>query len=90
MIYKINNKKIKKALLDFNKTLYGKTMLLICYAPFLFGFVLTFVGLILFYKYTYSTSVTFLVVCVLFSLISFCVGSYNFYRELRVYVNNKK
>lgn len=90
MIYKMDNRKIKKAIGDFNKGVYGKSILLACYTPFLFGFMLTLVSLIMFYKYCYMFCIVILIGVVLYTLIAFCIGTYSYYRELRVFINNKK
>ena len=86
----MNYDKVKKALREFNSTIYGKSILVACYAPFLFCFALTFVALILFYKYYYVIYMISLLVLVLLSLVTFCIGTYGFYKELRIYVSSKK
>ena len=90
MIYKMNYEKIKKALREFNNTIYGKSILVACYTPFLFCFALTFISLILFYKYCYLIYMITLLGLVLLSLIVFCIGTYAFYKELRIFVNSKR
>ena len=38
MIYKMDSKKLRKLLVDFGSTYYGKTMFLLCYSLFFITF----------------------------------------------------
>lgn len=87
MIYKLNNKELKKEMIDFHKTTYGKCIFLICYSVF---FVL-FIGLIfsLILVPFYPKGVILLFFLPLSCLISFVIGSYAFYKELRLFIDYK-
>lgn len=85
MIYNLDSKGIKKELYEFHKSEYGKTIFVICYSLFFLLFSATIVCLIgkfLCFEYFIFLSLS--------CLISFLIGSYNFYKELRIFVNRKK
>lgn len=87
MIYKLNNNELKKEMIEFNKTIYGKCMFLICYSVF---FVL-FIGLIfsLIMVFINFKIINLLFILPILCLISFVIGSYIFYKELRIYIESK-
>ena len=89
MIYSKNYKELKKELINFNKTAYGKTIFLICYAPCVFClFILVIVGM-QFFQYREILCSILLILFLFITLIVFSIGSYAFYKELRLFVNKK-
>ncbi len=84
MIYKMNYKDIKRQMYEFHKTIYGKTMFVICYSLFFWLFVFCIFSLIF-----DLLSFEYFIVLIMICLISFLIGSYCFYKELRIFVNNK-
>ena len=70
---------------EFSKTVYGKSMFLINYSVFIFLFILTIVTIILYLCCDFHLFGIILFFLVLLTLISFVIGSYNFYKELRIY-----
>lgn len=92
-IYKLNNKQIGKEIRNFNKTTYGQIMMLLSYSVFLVSLILLIMSLYII-KCTCGTMVgfpvTMFVAILLITVISFVVGSINYYKELRMFVENKK
>lgn len=86
MIYKLNNKELKEKIKLFSKTVYGKCIFFICYLPFIISFFVTIVFLIYFSKFNCLWAPPF-ILSLIFSIISFSIGSYGYYKELRVFVN---
>lgn len=87
MIYKLNNQELKKEMIEFNKTTYGKCMFLICYSVFFIFFIELIFSLIM----VFFTPKIFILLFVLplLCLISFVIGSYVFYKELRLFCEYK-
>ena len=84
MIYKYEGRDFKKLMNEFHRTRYGKTMFVICYALFFLlfvGIIFSFIMKLLDFEH--------LLYLILGCLISFLVGSYWFYKELRIFVNYK-
>lgn len=91
MIYEKNNKEMRKLLRKFGSTNYGQCMFFICYMPFLLLLLLTITILLIFIKYCCLSACSMLIVKLTFAtLISFCVGSFGFYKELREFASNNK
>ena len=86
MIYKLDNKQFREKLREFGKTVYGKCIFLSCYLPFLFGFIITIIFFLYFNKFNCLWAPPFLISLV-FTILSFSIGSYCYYRELRVFIN---
>jgi len=86
MIYNLTHKDLLKVLRDFNSTLYGKTMFLLCY---IIPFLTLIFTIILILKYFLFYSILILL-CSFFTLLSFVIGSIIFYIELRIYVNKNR
>ena len=80
MIYNMNQKELKRLLIDFSKTRYGKSMFIICYAVF---FLLFLTIIILCFLKQFLLVGMLSLLC----LISFCIGSYAYYKELRIFVD---
>ena len=90
MIYNKNNKQMKEQLIDFNKTNYGKCIFIICYTPFFMFIFITLFSFFFFLKCRCFASTVTLTIMVMISTISFCIGSYGYYKELREFVNTRK
>ena len=84
MIYKLDRNGIKKELISFGKTEYGKTMFVICYSLFLI-LLLTIIISFIFKVLCAELFIALVFLC----LISFLVGSYSYYKEIRIFVNSK-
>ena len=89
MIYKLNSKDMKKLLLEFSSTVYGKTMFLMCFASFFITFASTILATIFFLKVKNFFSASFVIISAFISVISFTMGSYGYYKELRIYASKK-
>lgn len=87
MIYKLQYKDIRKKLMEFNKTVYGKSVFVICYSPFVLFFVTSILGLYLTLTYHIHPMICILPFLFLATFLSFCIGSYAFYKEFRIFVN---
>ena len=86
MIYKLNNKELRKKMKEFSKTNYGKSIFLICYLPFIISFIVTIIFFFYFNKYNCLWAPPFIISRV-FTVVSFSIGNYGYYKELRVFVN---
>lgn len=86
MIYKLDNKGLKQKIKEFRSSTYGKCIFLICYLPFIISFVITIIFLFYFYKFDCLWAPPF-IISLIFSIISFSIGSYGYYKELRIFVN---
>lgn len=88
MIYKMNGKEIRKLLREFFGTRYGKSVFVICYAVPFITFVVTMgMFLALLFK---DIANYYLVGIAFLSMNIFCIGSYFYYKELRVFAEYKK
>lgn len=88
-IYNVDIKGMRKALIDFNKTLYGRTVFFLGY----FIPILSFLALIgftitLFIKPETATFIAFYTALSVF-VVSFIIGTAYYYRELREFINRK-
>lgn len=91
-IYNLNNKELKKELINFNKTTYGKIVFLISYGiPFIITILLIDMVIIL-NKINYSNqALSFSIIFVfMVDIISFISGTKYFYSELKEYINKNK
>lgn len=86
MIYKLNNKKLRKKMKEFGKTTYGKSIFIICFTPFIISFLITITLSIFYLSNNYLFNQDF-VILVLFTIISFSLGNYGYYKELRIFTN---
>ena len=88
MIYKLDGKGMKKLLHDFYATRYGKSIYVVCYAVPFITFMVTmgmFLGLLV------KGEANYLLVAIAFLCMNiFCIGSYFYYRELRVFADERK
>ena len=84
MIYKLNNKEMRKKMREFSKTNYGKSIFLICYLPFIISFGVTIV--FFFTSFCYFFVIPFLI-SLIFTILSFSIGGYGYYKEFRLFVN---
>ena len=88
MIYDMKAKDIRKLLKNFYKTRYGKSMFVICYAVPFITFMVTigmFIGAII------KDNCNYVLVAIAFMCMNiFCIGSYFYYKELRVFAEYKK
>ena len=90
MIYKMNNKEIRKLLIEFGSTTYGKTMFLMCYACFFIIFANMIISLFVYFNSKSFFTGSYVIVSAFISVISFTIGSYAYYKELRIYANKNK
>lgn len=86
MIYKLNNKKLRKKMKEFSKTNYGKSIFIICFTPFIFSFLIIIIFSIYFLKNNTLFNQDFIIL-ILFTIISFSLGNYGYYKELRIFTN---
>ncbi|MBQ6494506.1 MAG: hypothetical protein IJI49_00730 [Bacilli bacterium] len=88
MIYKMNGKEMKKLLHDFYSTRYGKSIYVICYAVPFITFMVTmgmFLGLLV------KGEANYVLIAIAFLCMNiFCIGSYFYYKELRVFAESRK
>ena len=88
MIYDMNAKEIRKLLHDFYKTRYGKSIFVICYAVPFITFMVTmgmFIGLLT------KGEANYVLIAIAFLCMNiFCIGSYFYYRELRIFADNRE
>ena len=88
MIYKMNGKEMKKLLHDFYSTRYGKSIYVICYAVPFITFMFTmgmFLGLLV------KGEANYVLIAIAFLCMNiFCIGSYFYYKELRVFAESRK
>ena len=90
MIYKMDSKEIKKLLIEFNETVYGKTMFLMCYATFFIIFAGLLFSFIIYLRTKSFIISSFIIGSAFLSIISFTIGSYAYYKELRIYARSKE
>ena len=85
MIYEMNYKEMRDNIGLFTKSVYGKTIFVLCYTIPLLSFILTIVCLnkdVMFIRYfLFFLFLTF---------ISFIIGSIIFYIELRIFIQKKE
>lgn len=89
MIYNLSYKEFSKLMFQFSKTVYGKCMFLINYSVFIFLFILTIVTFIMYLCCKWPIISIFMFILVLLTLISFVIGSYGFYKELRIFAEKR-
>lgn len=84
----MNGKEMKKLLHDFYSTRYGKSIYVICYAVPFITFMVTmgmFLGLLV------KGESNYILVAIAFLCMNiFCIGSYFYYKELRVFAESRK
>ncbi|MBR1413601.1 MAG: hypothetical protein IJ574_02915 [Bacilli bacterium] len=84
MIYKLNSKKLGKKIREFSSTTYGKIMFVLCYIVFFCFFLIDVSVLTLAFLDWHFKIVLFYFNMA--TLISFVIGSYIYYRELKEYI----
>ena len=89
-IYSLNGKELKKEIKKFNKTYYGKIIFTLAYAVPLLCLLL------LILSFTVQVCLkctllfgTFNFMLVMFTFVSFIIGSIYYYSEIRKFVNQK-
>ena len=88
MIYDMKAREIRKLLKSFYKTRYGKSMFVICYAVPFITFMVT-IGM--FVASLIEGNCNYVLVAIAFLCMNiFCLGSYFYYKELRVFAEHKK
>lgn len=84
----MNGKEMKKLLHDFYSTRYGKSIYVICYAVPFITFMVTigmFLGLLV------KGEANYVLIAIAFLCMNiFCIGSYFYYKELRVFAESRK
>lgn len=90
MIYKMGPKEIKKLLHDFYETRYGKSIFVICYVVPFITFMIT-MGMFISSFGEVSEIEKYIVILTSFLCMNiFCIGSYFYYKELRVFAEHRK
>lgn len=90
MIYKMNAIEIKKLLHDFYTTRYGKSIFVICYVVPFITFMIT-IGMFISSLGDVSEIEKYIVVLTAFLCMNvFCIGSYFYYKELRIFAETRK
>ncbi len=88
MIYKLNGREIRKLLREFYNTRYGKSIFVICYAV---PFITFMVTMGMFLNSLIRGDGNYVLVAIAFLCMNiFCIGSYFYYKELRVFAESKK
>lgn len=88
MIYKLDGKGMKKLLHDFYATRYGKSIFVVCYAV---PFITFMVTMGMFFSSLANGEANYMLVAIAFLCMNiFCIGSYFYYRELRVFADERK
>ena len=90
MIYKMSPKEIKKLLKEFYATRYGKSIFVICYVVPLLLFAVTMSMFLISMNDSSEMEKYFVILTAFLCMNIFCVGSYFYYRELRVFADHKK
>lgn len=89
-IYKMKKEDIWKTMKEFTKTVYGKTAFLLSYIVFFFFFVYLIYLMITSLGFEFLSYEMIYFVRVLFcTLISFIIGSINYYHELIRFIDGK-
>ena len=89
MIYKMNNKEIRKLLIDFSSTSYGRTIFLLSYSMLFILFISLIITICTNIIYKSFLSSFFIIVIAFITLLSFIIGSLVYYKELRIYASNR-
>ena len=89
MIYKMNGSEIRKLLREFYGTRYGKSMFVICYAVPFITFMVT-MGMFLAFLVKNGEANYFLIGIAFLCMNIFCIGSYFYYKELRVFAESRR
>ena len=88
MIYKLNGKEIKKLLHDFYETRYGKSIFVVCYAV---PFITFMVTMGMFLSSLVNGRSNYILVAIAFLCMNiFCIGSYFYYKELRIFAEHTR
>ena len=88
MIYKMDGKEMKKLLHDFYSTRYGKSIYVVCYAV---PFITFMVTMGMFISSIVNGEANYILIAIAFMCMNiFCIGSYFYYRELRIFAEHKK
>jgi len=88
MIYKLNGKEIKKVLNEFYATRYGKSIFVVCYAV---PFITFMVTMGMFLSSLVNGQSNYILVAIAFLCMNiFCIGSYFYYKEVRIFAEHMK
>lgn len=90
-IYKMKANDVRKELIKFGNTYYGKIIFLLSYITFFYSFIFL-LGIIVVYYYNSLIEFPYLLFfgTLVFTLLSFVIGSVCFYKEVRLFVNSSK
>lgn len=89
-IYKMKREQIWESLKEFGKTVYGKTAFLLSYIVFLFFFVYLIYLMFTCLGFEFLSKEMIYFMSILFcTLISFVLGSINYYHELMRFIDGK-
>lgn len=88
MIYNLKYKEFTNLMKEFGKTVYGKAMFVICYTPFIIGFIIC-CTLALIPVIDFLTRIDVIIIF-LTTIIFLCIGSYAYYNQLRIFAEKIK
>lgn len=90
-IYSLTYKEVTKEIINFNKTVYGKVILTLSFCIPALLLLLLIILLISLLNFSCKICILLLIPGLIFLFfISFIIGTYVFYKELKEYVNFKK
>ena len=90
MIYSLKYNDFTKLMREFGKTVYGKITFVVCYTPFLMGFLACIINYIFLFKKIISIPITGQVNIIVATILFLCLGSYGYYNQLRKFAESKK
>ncbi len=92
MIYKVSNKELKKVLVSFGRTTYGKIMFITCYMPFFISFLGLLLTIFVYFSTFHDNNFIMgliILIATFIAITSFSIGTYAYYKELRIYLKTK-
>ena len=88
MIYNMNAKEMRKLLHQFLGTRYGKSIFVVCYAV---PFITFMVTMGMFFSSLVNGEANYILIAIAFLCMNiFCIGSYFYYREVRIFAEHRK
>ena len=84
----MNAKEMRKLLHDFLGTRYGKSIFVVCYAV---PFITFMVTMGMFFSSIVNGEANYILIAIAFLCMNiFCIGSYFYYREVRIFAEHRK
>ena len=87
MIYDLKYKDFTKLMKSFGKTVYGKAMFVICFTPFLLGFIICCI-LALIPVIDFLTKIQVIIIYFI-TITLLCVGCFAYYNQLRIFAEKR-